>query len=59
MNGLPNRLKTFILFCAVATVIGATGCAHYPANLMSRRDIERNSRSETHVAVSGLSTEDF
>jgi hypothetical protein len=53
------RLKALIWLLGGIWVIGATGCGHYPSHLTSRLDIERTSRSETHVTVSGLSTEDF
>src|ERR1017187_10160572 len=40
-------------------IVGATGCGHYPSHLTSRRDIEHTSRSETHVTVLGVTTEDY
>ena len=51
--------KSIICLLTGICVIGATGCGYYPSHLTSRLDIERTSPNETHVAVSGLSTEDF
>jgi len=53
------RLKALVWLLAGVSVIGATGCGHYPSHLTSLRDIERTSPSETHVSVSGLRAEDF
>src|SRR5437868_6784669 len=39
-------------------VMNMTGCGHYPANVSSRRDIQRADPREMHIVVTGLPEKD-
>jgi hypothetical protein len=51
--------KTLSRWLAGVWVIRTTGCGHYPSYLTSLHDLDRTSRLETHVRVSGPPTENF
>jgi hypothetical protein len=54
-----TRLKAAASLFAGICLVCSAGCAHYPSGITSRHDIEHTSKSEYHLVVSGLATEDF